>query len=86
MSHVINVHDLKTHYSKYLDRAIRGEEVLLGKHGKPVAKIVPLDTNTTQARKPGALAGKGFWIADDFDETPAEILAAMDQSVDEDIA
>jgi prevent-host-death family protein len=66
MSTVINVHDLKTNYSKYLEQVISGEEILLGKHGKVVAKIVPLN-NTKKPRVPGALKGK-IWVSDDFDE------------------
>ena len=66
MSDVINVHDFKTNYSKYLDEAVGGKEILLGKHGKAVAKLVPLQ-QTKSPRLPGALKGK-VWISDDFDE------------------
>ncbi len=66
MSTVVNVHDLKTNYSKYLERVLNGEEVLLGKHGKAVAKIVPL-AQSKKPRVPGALKGK-IWVSDDFDE------------------
>lgn len=70
MKTVVNVHDLKTNYSKYLDKVVNeGGEVILGKHGKPVAKIVPL---AQQPRKPGILKGK-IWIADDFDEPMMEL-------------
>jgi prevent-host-death family protein len=65
MSDVINVHDLKTNYSKYLDKVASGQEILLGKHGKIVAKIVPL-AQAQQPRVPGALKGK-IWASDDFD-------------------
>ncbi|HEX4774422.1 MAG TPA: type II toxin-antitoxin system Phd/YefM family antitoxin [Candidatus Saccharimonadales bacterium] len=71
MSPVINVHDLKTNYSKYLDKVISGEEILLGKHGKAVAKIVPL-SQTKKPRVPGALKGK-IWISDDFDTPMIEL-------------
>jgi prevent-host-death family protein len=66
MSTVINVHDLKTNYSKYLDQVIDGEELLLGKHGKPLAKIVRI-SDLEKPRVPGALKGK-VWVSDDFDE------------------
>ena len=66
MVSVINVHDLKTNYSKYLDQVISGQEIILGKHGKVVAKIVPLSENKLP-RLPGALKNK-IWISDDFDE------------------
>jgi prevent-host-death family protein len=64
MTNVINVHDFKTNYSKYLKLAVQGEEIVLGKHGKAVAKLVPL-LQTNAPRKPGALKGK-IWLSDDF--------------------
>ena len=66
MSTVINVHDLKTNYSKYLDQVIGGKELLLGKHGKAVAKIVALPDANNETRKLGMLRGK-IWVSDDFD-------------------
>jgi prevent-host-death family protein len=66
MSTVVNVHDLKTNYSKYLEQVIGGGEILLGKHGKAVAKIVPL-LQSNKPRLPGALKDK-IWVSDDFDE------------------
>jgi prevent-host-death family protein len=66
MSDVINVHDFKTNYSKYLEEAVGGKEILLGKRGKAIAKLVPLQ-QTKDPRLPGALKGK-VWISDDFDE------------------
>ena len=66
MKEVVNVHEFKTHYSRYLDQVIDGNEILLGKHGKAVARVVPLN-NANKPRVPGALKGK-IWISDDFDE------------------
>ncbi|HEY2380992.1 MAG TPA: type II toxin-antitoxin system prevent-host-death family antitoxin, partial [Terriglobia bacterium] len=39
---LLNVHDAKTHLSRLLDRVAAGEEIVLGKNGKPVAKLVPI--------------------------------------------
>lgn len=66
MADVVNVHDLKTNYSKYLEEVIGGREILLGKHGKVVAKIVPV-SHAQQPRTPGALKDK-IWVSNDFDE------------------
>ena len=66
MDNVINVHDFKTHYSKYLDQAVQGDEIVLGKHGKAIAKLVPISLPKTP-RKPGALKGK-IWFSDDFNQ------------------
>jgi prevent-host-death family protein len=67
MSNIINVHDLKTNYSKYLEQVINGDEILLGVRGKAVAKIVPLSPAAQKPRTPGALKGK-VWVSDDFDD------------------
>ena len=66
MNNPVNVHDLKTNYSKYLEQVMHGQEILLGKHGKAVAKIVPL-RQAKMSRVPGALKDK-LWVSDDFDE------------------
>jgi prevent-host-death family protein len=71
---VFNVHDAKTHLSRLLDRVAQGEEILIAKSGKPVAKLVRLKV---EPRRPGRLKGR-IRIADDFDEPlPDEILAAF---------
>ena len=75
MNQIINVHEAKTHLSRLLDKAHAGEEIVLGKAGKPYARLVPL--RPTQAkRKPGRLKGKldpAF-----FDPLPEEELAVWE--------
>ena len=39
---LINVHDAKTHFSKLLEQAHSGQEIILAKAGKPYARMVPL--------------------------------------------
>ena len=73
---VINVSEARTHLSKLLDRVANGEEIVLGKAGKPIARLVPYG-KPRQPRVPGRLAGK-IWIAPDFDETPENIIAAFE--------
>ena len=78
---VINVYEAKTHLSKLLERVAEGEELVLGKAGKPMARLVPF-REVRQPRKPGRLAGK-MWIAPDFDETPEDIIAAFEGDLDD---
>jgi prevent-host-death family protein len=52
---MVNVHDAKTHFSKLLDRAHAGEEIILAKAGKPYAKLVPIAAPPRPRRKPGGL-------------------------------
>jgi len=72
---VINVYEAKTQLSKLLDRAAGGEEIILGKSGKPLARLIPYREKRS-SRRPGRLAGK-IDIADDFDETPAWLIDAF---------
>jgi prevent-host-death family protein len=73
---MINVHDAKTHFSKLLDRAHAGEEIILAKAGKPYAKLVPIEKAAIKRkRKPGGLKLNGsipdaVW----FDPLPDEEL------------
>jgi len=73
MSKVVNVHMAKTHFSELLERVEKGEEIILGRAGKPVARLVKYVQPT---RKLGACAGK-ISIADDFDELPEDLAAAF---------
>ena len=69
-----NVHEAKTHLSRLLERVAAGEEIVIARAGKPVARLVPLKPER-QPRQPGSLAGK-IWIAEDFDEPLPETIAA----------
>jgi prevent-host-death family protein len=75
MGATVNVYEAKTHLSKLLDRVLQGEEIVLARAGKPVARLVPLE-HRNKPRVPGAWRGK-VWIAPDFDELPDEIAAAF---------
>jgi prevent-host-death family protein len=70
---IYNVHEAKTHFSKLLERVLNGEEVIIAKAGKPVARILPVVTNVSP-RKPGNDAGK-IIIAPDFDDPLEEFDA-----------
>ena len=61
----VNVHDAKTHLSKLLERVERGEEIVLARAGKPVARLVPIAPRR-KPYKPGFLKGR-ITIAPDFD-------------------
>ena len=80
MSTTVNVHEAKTHLSRLLEAVEAGEDVVIARAGKPIARLVPV-TVRTKPRTPGAWRGQG-WIADDFDETPEELIAAFYGDVD----
>lgn len=73
---MVNMHEAKTHLSRLVERASKGEEIVIARAGRPVARLVPCDADDTP-RKLGAWKGR-VWIADDFDELPPELLAAFD--------
>jgi prevent-host-death family protein len=62
----VNIHEAKTHFSKLLARVMRGEEIVIAKAGKPVARLVPERPPALARRVPGIDKGK-LKIADDFD-------------------
>jgi len=71
----VNVHQAKTHLSRLLERVQRGEEIVIGRSGKPVAKLVPYK-EASGPRRPGGWKGR-VRIAADFDELPPELAAAF---------
>ncbi|MBI2327133.1 type II toxin-antitoxin system Phd/YefM family antitoxin [Candidatus Curtissbacteria bacterium] len=68
---IINIHQAKTNLSRLIEKTLRGEEVIIAKAGKPVAKLVKYD-KPPKPRKLGLLKGK-IVIPDDFDEESEEI-------------
>lgn len=57
MPDIVNVHDAKTHFSRLLERAHAGEEIVLAKAGKPYARLMPLSPTAPQ-RLPGRLKNR----------------------------
>jgi prevent-host-death family protein len=70
---VINVQEAKTHLSRLIDSAAAGEEIILGKHGKPMARLSSF-TASAQPRRLGGREGE-IRIASDFDEEDPRINA-----------
>jgi len=78
----VNVYAAKTHLSRLIDQVNAGEDVVITRHGRPVARLVP--AMATKPRTPGLLEGKGYWIADDFDAPlPEELLDLFEGKVKE---
>jgi prevent-host-death family protein len=64
----VSIHDAKTHFSKLVARAEAGEEIIVRRGSKPVAKLVRYEA-PKEPRQLGRLKGR-IWIAPDFDEIP----------------
>jgi prevent-host-death family protein len=68
----VNIHDAKTHFSRLVARAERGEEVIISRAGKPVAKLVRAEAPKRKRPKFGYMKGK-IWMAPDFDAPDPEL-------------
>jgi prevent-host-death family protein len=71
MSDPVTVTEAKTQLSRLIERAQAGEEIVIRRGQKPVAKLIGF-TTPHKPRKPGALRGQ-IWMSDDFDEPDEEI-------------
>ena len=68
----VNIHAAKTHFSKLIARVQNGEEILIARAGKPVARLVPV--HWPKRRMPGT-ARHSLTIREDFDDPlPSEIM------------
>lgn len=71
----ISVAEAKAKFSELIKRAEAGEEILVTRHGKVVARVMPPETEAALPRI-GALKGQ-IWISDDFDEPLEEFKEYM---------
>jgi prevent-host-death family protein len=76
MYRIVNVHEAKSTLSRLLQAVEAGDDVVIARSGKPVARLVPA-VGIQGRRVPGAWRGQ-VAIAGDFDETTPEILAAFE--------
>jgi prevent-host-death family protein len=72
----IGMHEAKTKLSQLVERVQAGEEIVIARNGKPVARLVPVASTNSLAAVHGALRGQ-VHIADDFDELPDDIADAF---------
>lgn len=72
---IANISEAKAQLSALIEKVQAGEEIIIGKAGKPVARLVKYDNNR-QPRRPGALKGK-IIISKDFDSLPDDLVKAF---------
>lgn len=72
----IGMHEAKTKLSQLVERAEAGEDIVIARNGRPVARLVPVAATSSLAAVQGALRGR-IRIADDFDELPDDIAEAF---------
>ena len=70
---LVNIHEAKTHFSKFIEQALKGEEVIIAKGGTPLIRLIPY-SEEPQIRRGGQFNGL-IQIAEDFDAPlPEDIL------------
>ncbi len=62
----LNIADAKANFSKIIDKALLGEEVIIARDNRPLVKIVPIEL-PQKIRKPGSGKGQLIEMSDDFD-------------------
>jgi prevent-host-death family protein len=73
----INVHEAKTHLSRLIEQAVKGEPFLIAKAGKPMVKVTALSTpEEGQVKRLGFLVGQ-ISVPDDFDSIGSEEIAQL---------
>ncbi|MBM3583515.1 MAG: type II toxin-antitoxin system Phd/YefM family antitoxin [Alphaproteobacteria bacterium] len=62
---IVNIHEAKTHLSRLIERAAKGEPFVIARAGKPIVKVIPIDAPTAPQRT-GFMTGE-MRVPDDFD-------------------
>ena len=73
----INIHNAKTNLSRLIEKAAKGDEVVISRAGKPVAKLVPIKTAAPRRRK-GLLKNKIKIHPGFYKPLPEEVIAAFE--------
>ncbi len=76
MVDTVNIHDAKTHFSRLIQRVERGEEIVIARDGRPVARLVHLAMRTEP--RPLGIWKDQIWIAPDFDDPIPDLLDAFE--------
>ena len=72
-----NIHEAKTHLSRLVEMAAKGQPFIIAKAGKPMVKVVPLETTKPDmSHRLGFMQGQ-FKVPDDFDTMMADEIAEM---------
>ncbi len=79
----VNIHEAKTHLSKLVDRASKGEPFIIARAGKPLVKVIPVDAPTPRkVQRLGFMSGQGA-IPEDFDEMGSAEIRHLFEGQDE---
>lgn len=74
----INIHEAETNFLQLIASVEKGEEIVIARYGRPVARILPV-RHSASSRKPGSAKGKFKVPPEFFEPLPDEILDAFEQ-------
>lgn len=75
--HTVNIHEAKTHLSRLIEKAAKGESFIIAKAGKPLVKVVALDAPmSAEIKRTGFMTGQ-FTVPEDFDHMGEEDIEKM---------
>lgn len=74
---IVNISDAKATLSKLVERVLQGDEVIIGKAGKPVAKLVRFDADSAPRNLAQGIWRGKVWMAEDFDELPEGLMRSF---------
>ena len=75
--YTVNVHEAKTHLSRLIDRDAKGDPFIIAKSGKPMVKVVAIDSPAAGAmRRVGFMAGR-FSVPEDFDRMGSDEIEKL---------
>ena len=75
----VNLYEAKTNLSSLVDRAAAGEEIIIAKAGRPLARLVPIEKKEALGPRPLGLLKGQVMIGDDFDDPlPEDIMDAFE--------
>jgi len=73
----INIHEAKTHLSRYLDKLSKGEAIILCKRNNPIAEIRPIPPERKSKRRIGLAKGKFEVPREFFDPLPPKLISSF---------
>ena len=84
--HITNISEAKASLSQLVEKVLKGEEVIIGKAGKPVAKLVPYNHDSSPRDLSQGIWNNQVWMAEDFDILPEDIMKAFTGQTDNEFA
>lgn len=81
--YITNISEAKARLSQLVEKVLQGEEVIIGKAGKPVAKLVPYDQDSSPRDLSQGIWKGQVWMAEDFDVLPEDLMQAFTGENDE---